>query len=50
MMENEIHLNIYTSSSCVHTFEDKQNETIHMAYQDQIQRKNSMWQMAMQSC
>jgi len=35
--------------SSVHTFENKQNATIHMTYQDQIQRKNYMLQMAMQS-
>jgi len=35
--------------SSIHTFENNQNETIHMAYQEQIQSKNYIWQMAMQS-
>jgi len=35
--------------SSIHTFLNKQNETIHMSYQYQIQRKNYMWQMTMQS-
>jgi len=43
------HITLSYFSSSIHTFENKQNETIHMAYQDQIQRKNYMWQMAMQS-
>jgi len=35
--------------SSIHTFENKQNATIYMAYHDQIQKKNYIWQMKMQS-
>jgi len=39
----------FKGSSSIHTFENKQNATIYMKYHDQIQRKNYMWQMEMQS-
>jgi len=41
---------IFTSEShllsSMHTFENKQNETLHMAYQDQIQTLQEMLQLA----